>query len=291
MQLLNKILILLIIALFNDCYSQTIPGWNLVWSDEFSGTSINTNNWRVESSHYGDGNNELECYTPSNVIVSGGTLILRSVRQATPYKCGSNDPRFPNGRNWTSGMVRSNYNTAFGKFEASIKYLNKPGLWPAFWLLSVNYPYGGNSNSGELDIMEHFGTASGINGFKATIHTSYTPSKQEGKTTTIANVENFHTYGLEWDLVNPSDPNSVILRFYVDNTYFFNLTCATTQDATHWQPGVSGQACPIPWTASNPEYILLNQAVGGSGGGTPDPINTPSIADMVVDWIRVYKRS
>ena len=33
------------------------------------------------------------------------------------------------------------------------------GFWPAFWLTSQNYPFGGNGASGELDVFEVFGDA------------------------------------------------------------------------------------------------------------------------------------
>src|SRR5271168_3792886 len=40
-------------------------GWQLVWSDEFNGNSINTNNWTFDIGNGigGWGNNELEYYT------------------------------------------------------------------------------------------------------------------------------------------------------------------------------------------------------------------------------------
>jgi beta-glucanase (GH16 family) len=54
----------------------------LVWSDEFSGTQLNTNNWGFDLGNgcnggvCGWGNNELETYTdnPANIRVENGTV-------------------------------------------------------------------------------------------------------------------------------------------------------------------------------------------------------------------------
>src|SRR5512135_79221 len=38
-------------------------GWTLLWSDEFSGSSVDTTNWTYDTGAGGWGNNELENYT------------------------------------------------------------------------------------------------------------------------------------------------------------------------------------------------------------------------------------
>ena len=59
--------------------------WQLVWSDEFNGVSIDTNHWKFEmGNRHGWGNHELEYYTdrPENVCVSNG--VLHIVAQPKP---------------------------------------------------------------------------------------------------------------------------------------------------------------------------------------------------------------
>ena len=52
--------------------------WNLVWSDEFNGSSVNTGNWTFETGGHGWGNQELEMYTNgANASVANG--IRRAV--------------------------------------------------------------------------------------------------------------------------------------------------------------------------------------------------------------------
>src|SRR5205085_6353663 len=51
--------------------------WALVWGDEFEGTTINQSNWIVQDGA-ANVNGELEYYTPSDVYLEGGSLVLES---------------------------------------------------------------------------------------------------------------------------------------------------------------------------------------------------------------------
>ena len=51
--------------------------WQLVWSDEFNGTSVNTANWNFETGGGGWGNHELQYYTNgANATVANGILTI-----------------------------------------------------------------------------------------------------------------------------------------------------------------------------------------------------------------------
>ena len=52
----------------------TVPGLSgeLIWEDNFN--TFDSQQWAVEHSTYGDGNNELQCYRPRNVSVVDGKL-------------------------------------------------------------------------------------------------------------------------------------------------------------------------------------------------------------------------
>ena len=55
-----------------------VSDWELVWSDEFDGNSIDDDNWTHEVNCDGGGNNESQCYTDSedNSFVSDGSLKI-----------------------------------------------------------------------------------------------------------------------------------------------------------------------------------------------------------------------
>src|SRR6266576_489087 len=47
-------------------------GWTLLWGDEFSGPSVDANNWGYDLGGGGWGNNELETYTSTNAFIQNG---------------------------------------------------------------------------------------------------------------------------------------------------------------------------------------------------------------------------
>ncbi len=129
----------------------------LLWADEFDGSSLNTDNWVYEigdGCQYGNdlcgyGNQELQYYSerPENVRLENGKLILTARREVLGTK------QFSSGKI----MTRDKVNVQYGMVEASIKLPNMDdGLWPAFWMLGANnrWPY-----TGEIDIMEAGGKA------------------------------------------------------------------------------------------------------------------------------------
>jgi beta-glucanase (GH16 family) len=127
----------------------TIPGWKLVWSDEFSGTSLNLSKWAYEIDCAGGGNNQLQCYTnrEKNVRVSNGTLIISAIQETytgTSTGCTSKYGASTclGTRQYTSGRIRGKYSkdSSFlqGKFEIRAKLPNGKHLWPAIWMLSTD---------------------------------------------------------------------------------------------------------------------------------------------------------
>ena len=76
-------------------------GWNLVWSDEFDGSSLDTSKWNIQTGDGtaegipGWGNNELQSYQAANVSVSGGSLFITA-------RIESED-----GREYTSGRINT----------------------------------------------------------------------------------------------------------------------------------------------------------------------------------------
>lgn len=73
--------------------------WNLVWSDEFNGTSLNTADWTAENGtgSSGWGNNELQYYTnrSQNLQVTGGNLVITAQKESY------------NGSSYTSARIKT----------------------------------------------------------------------------------------------------------------------------------------------------------------------------------------
>ncbi len=78
--------------------------WRTIFDDEFTGTAVNRAKWNVaDSSNFGSGNDEDQCYKAANTTVTGGTLRMVGKRQ-TVTGCGSN-PDGGSSYYFTSGMV------------------------------------------------------------------------------------------------------------------------------------------------------------------------------------------
>ena len=132
-------------------YPEASAEWQLVWSDEFDGSALDSGNWEVQTgdgSQYGLtrwGNDELQWYTPDNLVVEDG--ILRVEARSEQVQAG-----FP----YTSGRVRSlgKLDFQYGRVEARIRSASGKGLWSAFWMLPSDDRFGGWASGGEIDIME-----------------------------------------------------------------------------------------------------------------------------------------
>jgi beta-glucanase (GH16 family) len=243
----------------------------LIWSDEFDGTELNTDIWSAQIGTgtndglpAGWGNNELQYYTdrPENVFVSGGNLHI--VARAESF----------GGRSYTSARIRTigNIDVLYGRFEARMKLPSGQGIWPAFWMLPSSNVYGTWAASGEIDIMESTNFADRIYG---TIHfgnpwpnnvsagNSYAPGTDYGA--------DFHTYAVEWE------PD--VMRWYVDDVLYHVSTSNTWFSSS--DPGNNRAPFDIPF------HFLLNVAVGGNFPGPPNGSQGFPM-ELVVDYVRVY---
>src|SRR5690349_17282472 len=174
--------------------------WNLVWSDEFNGTSVNTSNWTFETGGGGWGNNELEYYTNgNNATVSGGILTIEARRENV------------GGMAYTSTRIKTQGKRQFtyGRLEGRLAVPKGQGIWPAFWMLGANFSSVGWPASGEIDIMEQI---SNLNTTFGTLHWDFNGYATYGGNTGVSNPSSFHTYSIEW--------NSSSIKWFLDGAQF-----------------------------------------------------------------------
>ncbi|HXC35662.1 MAG TPA: family 16 glycosylhydrolase, partial [Candidatus Acidoferrales bacterium] len=251
------------------------PNWNIVWSDEFNGNSLNTKNWTYDIGNgcpnlCGWGNNELEYYTSNtqNVYVANGCLHIAALNQQTNYT---------SGRIKSLGLVY----TTYGRVEWRAQLPWGTGFWPALWMLPESSPYGGWPNSGEIDVMENNGSVTNQEG--GTIHYGGEYGDvYSGKTYTFPgsdSVTNFHVYLLEW--------STNAINWYVDGHLY--------ETQTNWwsNVGTTSSKYPYPAPFNVPFYILMNVAIGGNYLGNPSTtqINASLPGQMLVDYVRFYNQT
>ncbi len=243
------------------------PGYTLVWNDEFDGTAIDLTKWEHEVNANGGGNNELQYYTarPENSFLEDGNLILRARQEE--YTANGNTRYYTSARMRTAN--KGDWKYARIDIRAKIPY--GQGMWPAIWMLSTDWEYGGWPQSGEIDIMEHVGFDQG--NIHGSVHTqAYNhkvgTQKSASKMVPDANV-NFHVYSLEWT----EDKIDVL----VDNEVYFTFANDKAGNAD-------------TWPFDKRFHVILNVAVGGDWPGAPTT-NTIFPKDMSVDYVRVYQKN
>lgn len=95
----------------------TFSHQNLVWSDEFSGSTLDPAKWNLETGADGWGNNELQNYTNSgNVTVSGGNLIIEARKEnslGAPYSSARINTH--KKASWTYGKIEARIKLPRGK--------------------------------------------------------------------------------------------------------------------------------------------------------------------------------
>ena len=118
----------------------TYDGYSLTWSDEFSGTEINDDNWGYDIGGSGWGNNELQYHTNRNAYLKEGLLVIRAQQEA--YR----------GKNYTSSRLKTQgkQNFKYGRIDVRARLPEGAGIWPALWMLGKNITDVGWPKSGEI---------------------------------------------------------------------------------------------------------------------------------------------
>jgi beta-glucanase (GH16 family) len=241
------------------------PGYNLVWADEFNGTSLNMTDWSFENGDgcpgvCGWGNNELEYYTdrPQNLFFQDGKMIIEAKKESYA------------GKNYTSSKILTRGKKVFryGRIDIRAKLPIGKGIWPAFWLLPQNNVFGGWPKSGELDLMEMIGHEPART--YGTLHFGPGPgSTQLGRNYTLpAGTFNdaFHVFSVEWK------QNQI--KWLVDGVAYSTFT--------------SSDFGANNYPFNEDFFLIVNMAVGGNWPGNPDAV-TYLPQWLIVDYIRVYQ--
>lgn len=247
--------------------------WNIVWSDEFNGVSIDTSKWTFDTgngfyagSNYvsGWGNAELEYYTgrTNNAYVSNGLLHIVAQEESM------------GGFSFTSARMKSLglYNTpVYGRIEWRAALPAGVGMWPGLWMLGSDYPTVGWPDCGEIDVAETMGTQ------LTQVHGSLHSGSDETGIYTFSgdSMTNFHTYMVDWE----------------SNSISFSVDGQVYETQTSWTDALG----PYPTPFNAPFYLLMNLAVGGNFVGNPSVANieagTIFPAEVQVDYVRVLERT
>jgi len=235
--------------------------WNLIFDDEFNGSSLNTADWSTGWFGSGitagvDGTGEPECYDPSHVVEANGELDLNFTQGSETCE-GVTQP-------YTSGIVTSDnkFSFSYGFIEVRAWLPTMPngqaGDWPGVWLAGQDWP-----EDGEIDLAEGLGGSVCAHWHGPTGNgTGYGPGGTGCPSGTYTG--GWHTFAADWE------PG--IVTWYYDGK---DIGCIAS----------TGSACGNPnndsTITSSPMYIIFG--LGSNAGSEYAPTS------QRMDYVRVWQ--
>ncbi len=237
----------------------------LEWSDEFDVNGpVDETKWNYDIGSGKWGNGERQFYTKglnSNCKDSVLTIEGRiESYEESPY---------------TSARITTydRKHFLYGRLEVRAKIPTAIGSWPAIWLLPVEFKEKHVSwpRCGEIDVMEHvthiFDTV------HVSLHTELFNHVARTQRTHFEKIEgitnDFHEFAFDWQKDE--------IEFFIDGKSFAKYSRfdeGYTTDETGW-----------PF--DKPYYLILNQAIGGTWGGSVKESDYPS--PFLIDYVRYYQ--
>ena len=260
-------------ATFSDPSALTPVGqtgdWTLLFSDDFDGSVLDASKWSTCFPWGGrdgctlESSRELEWYQPDNVSVGDGILKLRAQKRPITAKDGrvfdyASGMIATGWDHWhTAGPPKFSFQHGFAEIRAKVP--RGAGLWPSFWMLSADQEW-----PPEMRIMAISGNQPRTTNMRTFYSLSGGESAHRNYTWTGPDFSaGWHTFAIDWQ------PAGLI--WYVDG-----IPRARFLD--------TGNAF------SEPMYLIVSLAVGGSVAGPPSS-STPFPSHFEVDYVRVWRRT
>jgi beta-glucanase (GH16 family) len=252
-----------------------------VFSDDFDGSNVDPAKWTVFDRLSDQANNEVNCVAPQNVSVSNGLLQIvskfedRACGDAAPSKVGSEiGLDLPRTMHYTSGQIQqATPPFLYGTVDVRAKAPGGIGTWPAIWMLGFEWqasqPLTANTVKNqwpqagwsEIDIAEFWqGERQEVN---TTVHYGQ-PGGLHLQPLPYDATSRFMVYRLQWT------PGSLVWSVDAEDGKGFRELYS-----------VSGSE-RVP---NVPMYLVISMAIGGTGGGTPDPASFPQT--FAIDYVRI----
>jgi beta-glucanase (GH16 family) len=278
--LMQVLFLILGLAGHSPSHDAAVHGrWELVWSDEFDTPGLpDPTKWDYEEGFIR--NRELQYYTRSrkeNARVQDGMMVIESRKEKFE------NPRFNSSlknRDWRMTRKHADYTSAslitkgkaswqYGRFEVRAKLPTGRGTWPAIWTLGSSFDGVNWPECGEIDIMENVGFDPDV--IHANVHTpryNHVLNTHKGSKIIVPKpFEDFHVYAMEWHRDR--------LDFFVDDRKYFTFQ-KESDDRDRW-----------PF--DEPQYLLMNLAIGGDWGGQKGIDESIFPQRLIVDYVRVYR--
>lgn len=259
-KVIGFLLTILLVSFFSTCKfipppedPDPPPSWQLVWSDEFNGSSLDSNKWNILEGLFGS---YTQLWLSSQVSVSDGCLKIKSDRGY--FEIGDITGDYISGFVHTKGIFVQTY----GRFEVRAKLPTGKGMWPAHWLLEDNIEPG-KVGPFEIDIIECLGHDPNTIYMTNHYEDEYGIHRSNGGTYTGPDYsQDFHVFAIEWE---PSE-----IRWYIDGILRFVSNVSVPQEDL---------------------FFILDTQVGGDWLGNNPDETTVFPQYHLIDYVRIYQMS
>lgn len=238
----------------------------LVWHEEFNADgAVDKKTWNFEHGYVR--NKEAQWYQEDNARCENGLLTIEArLDSASQHPITS-----------SSINTRGKFEFLYGQLEVRARIPVVMGSWPAIWTLGTKWEW---PSGGEIDVMEFYhvqnepfilaNAAWGSDKrWQAVWNTGKVPYRKFLEKDRYW-ASKFHVWLMDW--------TENYIRIYLDGELINDI------DITKSINGSIGEhENPFHY----PQYVLLNLAIGGINGGTPQADSFPLRYD--IDYVRVYK--
>lgn len=255
--------------------------YKLVFHDEFSGNSLDTEKWFTYYPYTSGQKDTCEfcrthglegqIYRDSNISLDSGFLKIRAIRDTSTWYNAT--------RYYSSGMIHSKTSFKYGKFVIRCKLPLGIGFWPAFWMWG----------SDEIDVFEY--CSHDPSNQIMTLHKNcpngnmQTSLEHQG----INSSDGFHIYSVEWE--------PLYIYWKTDGQIVRKINRYSTIDGIEieCQTDISfGNYINNLFISNNYMSIIANLAINPLEGnfckGTPPNSSTVLPQNFEIDYIRVYQK-
>ena len=256
-----------------------LSGLKLVFNEEFNRDGeLNSENWSFETGF--KRNEELQWYQSKNACCKNGCLVIEGKKETFP------NPNYsPDSKSWKKNRKEVNYTSAsvntaekrswlFGRFEVRARIDTAMGAWPAIWTLGNNNEW---PSCGEIDMLEFYRpetVPSILANVASGTSTRYKPKWNSSKKTVSSLMKidkewphKFHIWRMDW--------NRDSINLFIDNILLNTTLLTQTINPDGTNPFLQ------------PQYLLLNLALGANGG---DPSQSHFPISFEVDYVRIYQK-
>lgn len=240
-------------------------GWTKAFEDDFESDFSKWNVWTG-----GAFNNELQYYSPGNMELADGNLIITAKKETVtgathPWDATQKSFDFTSGRIESKTNFSASTGTPRVRIMARIKLPKGIGMWGAFWSYGDPWP-----TQGEIDAIEtrgNEGTKYHTNYFYGATEGNNQVNGAEGHITADMDLTDcFHVFELVWEKDK--------LTSYLDGT-----VVEIKKSGGH-----------IANMFGKQQRITVNLAVGGNFFDPNLDPDTIEPGTMMVDWVKVYTK-